>query len=103
MALPAQWTWYGSVLVRSLPEGQALPPVTTVLTDAAYWASPKPIDAGVMLWSALDAHQHFDKPSAFKLLESWPGYSPLLSILSSLVIAAGLLALSAHELRATDY
>jgi len=40
---------------------------------------------------------------AFKLLESWQAYSPQLSILSSLAITVVLLALSAHELNATDY
>ena len=39
----------------------------------------------------------------FKLLESGQAFSPQLSILSSLVITAVLLALSAYEFNTKDY
>ena len=78
-------------------------PFTLALAEAAYWISPKPIDAGLILFNALDAQHHFEKPVVFKLLESGPGFSPALSILSSLVITGVLLALSAYEFDKTDY
>ena len=61
---------YGSVMAHGMEESRQLSPFTLVLTDAAYWVSPKPIDAGLILYNALDAHQHFEKPMVFQLLES---------------------------------
>jgi ABC-type transport system involved in multi-copper enzyme maturation permease subunit len=97
-------TWginYGSIMARSMPE--SLPPFTRFLSDAAYWISPKPIDANLILSNTLQAERHFVTPEVFKLLESWQAFSPQMSILSSLVITVVLLALSVHELNATDY
>jgi ABC-type transport system involved in multi-copper enzyme maturation permease subunit len=94
---------YGTLMTRNLSEAEALPPVTLALSNAAYWVSPKPIDAGLILFNALDALHHFEKPAAFKLLESGQGFSPLLSIVSSLLITGVLLALSTYEFKATDY
>jgi ABC-type transport system involved in multi-copper enzyme maturation permease subunit len=94
---------YGSVMARGASESQALPPFTLTLTEAAYWLSPKPIDAGLVLFNALNAQHHFEKPMVFQLLESGPGFSPLLSILSSLAVTAVLLAWSTFQFNATDY
>ncbi|MCI0685408.1 MAG: ABC transporter permease subunit [Gemmataceae bacterium] len=94
---------YGNVMAHAVPEGQSLPGFTLLLTDAAYWISPKPIDAGLILFNSLDAQQHFDKPEVFRLLEAGRVFSPWWSILSSLLITVALLALSAYEFEATDY
>jgi ABC-type transport system involved in multi-copper enzyme maturation permease subunit len=94
---------YGSVVVRTLPDPESRPAFTLALSEAGYWISPKPIDAGLMLFNALEADQHFDKPGVFRLVESGQTFSPVLSILSSLFITAALLALSAHEFKATEY
>ena len=94
---------YGSVMASGLADTQYLPTATLALAQLAYWIFPKPIDSGLMLFNALDAHHHFDKPMVFTLLESGQAFSPQLSIVSSLVITTLLLALSAHELNATDY
>ena len=94
---------YGSVMAHSMAESQHLSSFTLVLSKAAYWISPKPIDAGLILFNALDAHQHFEKPMVFQLLESGHTFSPQLSLLSSLAIAVVLLALSTYEFNAKDY
>ena len=94
---------YGSPRARGLGESQSVPPFTLALTEAAYWISPKPIDAGLILFNSLDALHHFEKPAVFQLLESGRGFSPVLSILSSLLITGVLLALSTYEFKATDY
>jgi ABC-type transport system involved in multi-copper enzyme maturation permease subunit len=94
---------YGSVMASGAAEGQQLSPITLALTKAAYWISPKPIDAGLILYNALDANQHFEKPVVFKLLEAEHTFSPSLSLLSSLAIAVVLLALSAYEFTTKDY
>jgi len=94
---------YGCVMARGVLEPQYLPACTVALAEVAYWVFPKPIDAGLILFNALDAKHHFEKPLVFKLLESGPAFSPHLSILSSLAIAGVLLALSTYEFNATDY
>jgi ABC-type transport system involved in multi-copper enzyme maturation permease subunit len=94
---------YGSVMARGVAEPGHVPSVALASAEVAYWVFPKPIDAGLILFRALDAHQHFEKPATFRLLESWPSFSPRLSMLSSFAIAVGLLALSAHEFDGRDY
>jgi ABC-type transport system involved in multi-copper enzyme maturation permease subunit len=94
---------YGSVMACGLPETQYLPTVTLALAQVAYWIFPKPIDSGLILFNALDASHHFEKPLVFKLLELGPAFSPPLSIISSLVITALLLTVSTHELERVDY
>jgi ABC-type transport system involved in multi-copper enzyme maturation permease subunit len=94
---------YGSLMARGLGESQSLPPATLALTEAAYWLSPKPIDAGFIIFNALDALHHFEKPMVFKLLETGREFSAFLSLLSSLVITGVLLALATYEFKTTDY
>jgi ABC-type transport system involved in multi-copper enzyme maturation permease subunit len=94
---------YGRVMTLALPESQGLSSFTLTLADAAYWICPKPIDAGLIMFNALDAQPHFEKPMVFQVLESGQTFSPQLSILSSLVITGALLALSSYEFSATDY
>ena len=94
---------YGRVMVRSMAQSENLPRITVTLADAAYWAFPKPIDAGLILFNSLNAHHHFEKPVVFTLLESGHAFSPVLSILSSTALMLVLLALAAHEFNAIDY
>ncbi|MFI5457464.1 MAG: transcriptional regulator [Isosphaerales bacterium] len=94
---------YGSVMARGVLERQYMPACTRALAEAAYWVFPKPIDAGLILFNALDAAHHFEKPVIFKLIESGQAFSPHLSILSSLALTGVLLALSTYEFSATDY
>jgi ABC-type transport system involved in multi-copper enzyme maturation permease subunit len=93
---------YGSLVAQDRAQSQVLPSATVGLAKAAYWISPKPIDGGLILYNALDAHRHFGKLMGFELLEK-QAFSPLLSILSCLAITAVLLALSAYEFHAMDY
>jgi ABC-type transport system involved in multi-copper enzyme maturation permease subunit len=94
---------YGSLMARNVSEHGDLPASTAGLARTAYWITPKPIDAGLILFDALNADEHFEKPSAFMLVETGDEFSPRLSILSSLVLTVGLLALSCHEFRWADY
>jgi len=94
---------YGCVMARGVLEPQYLPACTVALAEVAYWVFPKPIDSGLILFNALDAKHHFEKPLVFKLLESGHAFSPQLSILSSLALTGVLLALSTYEFKATDY
>jgi ABC-type transport system involved in multi-copper enzyme maturation permease subunit len=94
---------HGCVMTRGALESQYLPAGTRTLAEVAYWVFPKPIDAGLILFNALNAGHHFEKPVVFKLLESGRGFSPQLSILSSLALTFVLLALSTYEFNAKDY
>jgi ABC-type transport system involved in multi-copper enzyme maturation permease subunit len=94
---------YGSLMARGLAESASLPSSTYTLARAAYWVTPKPIDAGLILYNTLDARHHFEKPAVFHLLESGGDFSPLWSVLSCLGLTGALLALAAHELHAKDY
>ena len=94
---------YGSVMAHALPRSQSLPSTTLALTDLAYWVSPKPIDAALILFNTMDAHHHFETPEVFRVQESRPSFSPRLSILSSFLLCSVLLGLSCHEFDETDY
>ncbi len=94
---------YGGVMARQLPQSRYLPSSTVALAQASYWITPKPIDAGLILFNALNAKEHFEKPSLFKLVESGSEFSAQLSILSSLVVTVALLALATHEFNTADY
>jgi len=96
-------TNYGCALVRGSTESAYLTSATRWLAEAAYWVFPKPIDAGLILFNALGAHHHFEKPMLFQMLESGHTVSPQLSIVSSLLLAGVLLVVAAVELDATDY
>jgi ABC-type transport system involved in multi-copper enzyme maturation permease subunit len=96
-------TNYGCVMARGALERQYFPAGTLVLAEAAYWISPKPIDAELILFNALRAQRDFEKPVVFKILESRKAFSPCLSIFTSLVLSGVLLALSAHEFNSKDY
>lgn len=93
---------YGRVMALGLPEAE-LPAFTMALTDLAYWISPKPIDAGWMLFHALDSQPHLEKPAVFQILDTAKSFSPHLSVLSSFLITGALLSVSAYELNETDY
>jgi ABC-type transport system involved in multi-copper enzyme maturation permease subunit len=94
---------YGRAMGHDVLDRRYAPAGTLFLVDSAYWISPKPIDAGLILFNTLDAHHHFEKPDVFKALESSPTFSPCSSITSSLVLTVALLALSCRELDAMDY
>jgi ABC-type transport system involved in multi-copper enzyme maturation permease subunit len=94
---------FGGVMARDVLEPQYVSGSTRALSELAYWISPKPIDAGLILFNALDAQHHFEKPVVFTHLESGQAFSPCLSIISSLVLTVVLLALSTHEFNSTDY
>ena len=50
---------YGCVMARGVLEREYLPAGTRALAEAAYWIFPKPIDAGLILFNALNARASF--------------------------------------------
>jgi ABC-type transport system involved in multi-copper enzyme maturation permease subunit len=94
---------YGYVMARGAMEAQYLPSGTLALAEVSYWIFPKPIDAGLILFNTLGALGDFEKPAVFSLLESGQAFSPCLSICSSILLTASLLAIATYEFRTTDY
>jgi hypothetical protein len=94
---------YGGVMSRELLDREYVPPGTLALADVAYWISPKPIDAGLLLFNSLDARRDFDKPEVFAKLETGRTFSPFLSIASSLLVAISLFLLAGREFELMDY
>jgi ABC-type transport system involved in multi-copper enzyme maturation permease subunit len=74
----------------------------TSIIDFGYWVLPKPADMGFLLFNALDAKGHFGRSLDFEALGA-QGFSLTLSILSSVVFAAGVLLLATRKFEATDY
>lgn len=94
---------YGWTVARPSPEQPLIPASTSALAETAYWISPKPIDAGLILFNTLNAQEHFEKPAVFKALESSDHYSPRGSLLSCALLASVLLSLAIHEFNEMDY
>ena len=94
---------YGGAMAHGDSESKALSRASRVFAETCYWISPKPIDSALILFNALDASSHFEKPVHFQRVESRASYSPAASIASSLVLASALLGLACFEFRETDY
>jgi ABC-type transport system involved in multi-copper enzyme maturation permease subunit len=74
-----------------------------VLLDAGYWVLPKPADLNWTLFDMLGAQSHFGKVLDYRAF-AVPDATPLLlSALTSLLFAAGVLALSAFRFARLDY
>ncbi|HEX4608018.1 MAG TPA: ABC transporter permease subunit [Urbifossiella sp.] len=78
-------------------------PATGTLVKVAYWTLPKPLDMGGIFFDAMKA-ENFSSPipelAAAKARGAW---YPELAVLTSLVFAAGALALAGYEFRHMDY
>jgi ABC-type transport system involved in multi-copper enzyme maturation permease subunit len=71
-----------------------------VLSEAAYWIMPKPVDLGMILRSAVDAGQTDPQLQKYVQLGN---FSPELAVLSSLAFIAIMVVLSAYQLSSLEY
>jgi len=85
------------------PELHATGGVLGFFVEAGYWIMPKPADMGMVLFDAMSAGDYFGRVLDVNRLEKMGGFHPELSIITSLVFTAVLLAISAREFRKTDY
>jgi ABC-type transport system involved in multi-copper enzyme maturation permease subunit len=75
----------------------------SVALDAAYWVLPKPADCAALLHELLQSKQHFAvSPTLARAVEE-RAIVPELSVLTSILSAAGLLALAGWRLGRQDY
>jgi ABC-type transport system involved in multi-copper enzyme maturation permease subunit len=77
-------------------------PLEGALLEAGYWVLPKPVDLEAVSQQAVEAEQHFRPLPEMRALES--GRSSLvLSVLTSLLFSAALLAAASRRLAKMDY
>jgi ABC-type transport system involved in multi-copper enzyme maturation permease subunit len=94
---------YGRLALHSLADLQGLAPLLEGLVDLGYWVLPKPADFNLLLFDALHGQKYFETLFDVRALQESGLLQPDLSVASSLLFAAGMLGLSAHQLNATDY
>ena len=80
----------------------AASPVAAGLLEAGYWVLPKPVDLDAVAHEAVGAEKHFRPLPELKALESGRS-SLLLSVLTSLLFSAALLAVAGRRLARVDY
>jgi hypothetical protein len=71
--------------------------------DIGYWLLPKPADFGLILYDALDADRFATPWVEFRRVQQQGQFSPVWSVVSSLLFAAGLLAVAVYEFVHDDY
>jgi hypothetical protein len=98
---------YGRHALVTLPAldsgATPLPTALTGMAEAAYWLLPKPADLGIVLERALDAGNQLGTVPAFEAVEKMGAFYPELSVLTSLLFAAGMLVVAARHLATLDY
>ena len=85
------------------PNTPSLPTSFQRVVETGYWILPKPADFSILLQNALGARDHFAGVPAFQYVQQMGAFYPELSVLSSLLFAVALLAISARQLVTTDY
>ena len=80
----------------------AVSPAAGALLETAYWVLPKPVDLEAVAHQALQADKDFRPLPELKALETGRS-SLLLSVLTSLLFCAALLAAAARRLEKVDY
>ena len=85
------------------PELEKMPPAFFALVETGYWVLPKPADLSILLFDALGAGGSFSKPHALQTLQARGDFHPELSLLTSVLFAALILALAAREFVTKDY
>jgi ABC-type transport system involved in multi-copper enzyme maturation permease subunit len=78
-------------------------PSSSALIEAGYWALPKPLDMSGIFFDAMNAGTHTEPIRELEAVKEKGKFFPELSVLSSLVFAAGILGIAVYEFRKTDY
>jgi hypothetical protein len=98
---------YGRHAVVALPtlapEARPLPPSFAALTETAYCVLPKPADLILVLDQAISAEEHFSTLTEFEAVRKTGALDVELSLFTSLLFAAGVLAVASRQLTQTDY
>lgn len=82
---------------------QGLTPVAGFLVEAGYWTLPKPLDLSGIFFDAMRAQDYSAPVPELDAVKARGAFHPGWSVVTSLLFAAGLLAVAAHEFRHMDY
>jgi ABC-type transport system involved in multi-copper enzyme maturation permease subunit len=80
-----------------------LTPTTALMIDVGYWTLPKPLDMSGIFFEAMKARDLSIPVPELEAVRQRGAFYPELSVITSLLFAAGLLGLAAHEFRHVDY
>jgi ABC-type transport system involved in multi-copper enzyme maturation permease subunit len=78
-------------------------PAAVFLVEVGYWVLPKPLDMSGIFFDAMKAGEYSMPVAELTAVQTKGAWHPELSVLSSVLFAAGLLALAAYEFRTMDY
>jgi ABC-type transport system involved in multi-copper enzyme maturation permease subunit len=84
-------------------EVAGLSPTSTFLMDVGYWVLPKPLDMSGIFFDAMHARDYSAPVPELEAVKKKDGFHPELSVLASLLFAAGILGIAAYEFRNMDY
>ena len=89
---------------NSLAAGDEKPgPLVGGLAEAGYWLLPKPVDLNFILDQGLQAGKHFATNGPLHALNQRRQFLPELSLLTSVLFVAGVLALAGRRFARVDY
>jgi hypothetical protein len=94
---------YGRHAVVLRPEFEQVSALLRTMADAAYWLLPKPADVSMTLFETLQGGESLGDLLGTQALRDAGAFHPGLSLASSGLFAAGMLAASAHQLAAAEY
>jgi hypothetical protein len=94
---------FGRHAVLAVPELQAMGAGMSHTVELSYWLLPKPADPGILLLEALGIGDPFSGILDFSKVRDAGAFHPVLSILSSLLFAAVMVAVSAYEFATAEY
>ncbi|MDB5305808.1 MAG: family transporter protein [Gemmataceae bacterium] len=78
-------------------------PEAVTLTEVGYWTLPKPLDMSGIFFEAMGAKDYSTPVPELEAVKRRGVFHPELAVLTSLLFAAGVLALAAYEFRQMDY
>jgi ABC-type transport system involved in multi-copper enzyme maturation permease subunit len=82
---------------------KGITPASAFLLDAAYWTLPKPLDMSGLFFDAMRAGHYSAPVPELEAVKAKGRFYPEASVFTSLLFAAGILALAVYEFRTTDY
>jgi ABC-type transport system involved in multi-copper enzyme maturation permease subunit len=98
---------YGYYTVQTLPsmapEIGPLPATFRWLVDGGYWLLPKPVDLLMLLRQTVGAEEHFFQDPVLTKAQEMGAFYPELSLLTSALSTAALLAIAARQFNTTEY
>jgi ABC-type transport system involved in multi-copper enzyme maturation permease subunit len=94
-----------AVVAQRLEGTQASAPsaVPEAALQAAYWVLPKPADLNLVLDEVLDGGKHFQGPPELRAVQKNRAFEPVLSLLTSLLFTAAVLAVAGRRFGSLEY